>query len=254
MERKPVILSVIVLAKNEQERIAKCLESVAWADEVIVIDNGSEDNTVSIAKKMGAKVVKSGEKSFAALRWHGATLAKGDWLLYVDADERITPELKNEIQETIGSYTAGNPEGYSIKRRNFYLGHPWPTQDKMQRLFLKSSLKGWFGQVHETARVTGVMETLKNPLEHNTHRTLEEMVAKTNEWSLIEAKLRFEHNHPPVVPWRLMRVMVTGFFDSFIHQQGWRAGTVGWIESLYQAFSMFITYAKLWELQEGKSK
>jgi hypothetical protein len=79
------------------------------------------------------------------------------------------------------------------------------------------------------------------------------MVTKTNEWSLEEAKLRFDAGHPPVVGWRLIRVMITGFWRSFISQGGWKAGTVGWIESIYQGFSMFITYAKLWELQQKKS-
>jgi len=75
------------------------------------------------------------------------------------------------------------------------------------------------------------------------------MVAKTNEWSVVEARLRLDAHHPPVVWWRLVRVMITGFWESFVRNGGWRAGTVGFIESIYQGYSMFITYAKLWEMQ-----
>ena len=79
------------------------------------------------------------------------------------------------------------------------------------------------------------------------------MLSKTNEWSHVEAKLRYESNHPYIVPWRLLRVMLTAFMRSYIYEKGWKAGTVGVIESIYQAYSMFITYAKLWEIQQ-KSK
>ncbi len=115
----------------------------------------------------------------------------------------------------------------------------------------KSALMEWYGALHETARMKGAIGRLDAPLVHRTHRTLEEMVAKTNTWSKTEARLRYDANHPPVVWWRLLRVMTTAFWDSFIWQGGWKAGTVGWIESIYQAFSMFITYAKLWEKQQS---
>jgi hypothetical protein len=100
----------------------------------------------------------------------------------------------------------------------------------------------------------GLVGNLAGELKHDTHRSLEEMVAKTNEWSEIEAELRKSAHHPLISWWRLLRVTVTGFWNSFILQGGWRAGTVGWIESMYQGFSLFITYAKLWEMQEKDRK
>jgi len=117
-------------------------------------------------------------------------------------------------------------------------------------LFLKKKLICWKGILHETAYIDGVMGELQAPLIHNTHRTLAEMVIKTNEWSGYEARLRFDAHHPKMVWWRFLRVMMTGFNQSYFKEGGWRAGTVGWIESIYQAFSMFITYAKLWEMQQ----
>ena len=241
-------ISAIVLAKNEALRIGACLEALVWAGERIVIDNSSTDDTAKIAKKFGARVINSSEKSFAERRNIGLREAKGDWIFYVDADETVTPELTREIQNITPGFAA-----YQIRRKNYYLGKPWPHEEKMLRLFQKAALKEWYGELHESSRVEGQIGELSGVLLHDTHRTLEEMVDKTNEWSAAEAILRLRSGHPPVVWWRFIRVMLTAFFYSFIKQGGWRAGVVGWIESIYQAFSMFITYAKLWELQNVKN-
>ena len=242
-------VSAIIIAKNEEARLITCLDHLAWTDEIIVVDNGSTDQTIQIAKQHGANVVSTKEKDFSALREFGLKKATGTWVLYVDADEEINEELQKEIQQAIQSNTH---IGYFIKRNTYFLGSHWPYQDKVERLFLRSALRGWHGTLHETPLYVGDIGVLNTPLTHRTHRTLENMVAKTNEWSALEAKLRFDAHHPPVVWWRLIRVMITGFWQSFITQDGWRAGTVGWIESIYQGFSMFITYAKLWEMQQDK--
>ena len=119
----------------------------------------------------------------------------------------------------------------------------------MTRLMKKEALIGWHGQLHETPHVRGNVYTFKNPLLHYTHDNLTQMVSKTNEWSEIEAQLRYQNNHPHIVGWRLIRVMITAFFQSYIREGGWKCKTVGVVESIYQSFSMFITYAKLWEKQ-----
>lgn len=242
--------SVIIIAKNEEARIAVCIEHVQFASEIIVVDNGSSDKTASIAKSLHATVIEKSGKDFAALREIGAKQATGDWLLYIDADELVTPALQKEILEKVSNGLAAS---YYITRENYYLGYRWPNKDKMVRLIKKSALVSWKGLLHEHAEIVGAIETLSASLIHQTHRTLSEMVEKTNEWSEIEANLRFTSNHPRMSWWRFIRVMLTAFTDSFWRQQGWRAGTVGWIESIYQAFSMFITYAKLWEKQQNKS-
>lgn len=242
-------LSVIILTKNEEKTIERCMESVSFADEVILIDNGSVDNTVHRAEKAGGKVFPFESENFSELRNYGIKLAHGKWLLYVDADEIVSKELKNSILNHI---SLDNQEfiGFSLKRKNYYLGnHEWPGFENLERLFLKDSLKGWKGQVHETPLVAGKIGILDGFLLHYTHKDLAAMLSKTIEWSEIEANLRFNAHHPHMVPWRFFRVMATTFLNSYIKQQGWKAGTVGFIESMYQSFSMFITYAKLWELQ-----
>ncbi|KKS90417.1 MAG: Glycosyl transferase family 2 [Microgenomates group bacterium GW2011_GWC1_43_11] len=253
MNNKSILLSAVVITKNEETRIAKCLESLGFCDEIIVVDNGSTDKTTDIAKRYNTSIERFTETDFSALRNFGKDKSKGIWILYVDADEIITKDLEKEIFQTIDPHPqSDNVNGYYLRRQNYYLGYKWPVQDKMQRLFVKDKLIRWKGKLHETAIIDGKMGVLTNPLIHNTHRTLEEMVAKTNEWSDFEAQLRFNAHHANIAWWRLIRVMMTGFFQSFMREGGWRMGTVGWIESLYQAFSMFITYAKLWELQRDE--
>ena len=174
--------------------------------------------------------------------------AKREWLLYVDTDERVSSELKKAIQNVIQN---GTDAAYRLERKNFYLGnHPWPKIELLERLFKKSQLREWYGALHETAKVAGSVGQLHGFLLHYTHRDLASMLEKTISWSPIEARLRFDANHPTIVTWRLVRVMLTGFWNSYVTQGGWRAGTMGWIESIYQGYSMFITYASLWEMQQ----
>lgn len=242
-------LSAVIIAKNEQDRIQKAIDSLSFADEIVVVDNGSTDKTVSIAQKNNIRVINSETPSFAQLRNVGKQETAGRWILYLDADETIPVGLAVEIQNIVkGSFS---PVCYFIRRNNYYLGQKWPVQDRMQRLFLREALVDWRGDLHETPVVRGKTSELTHLLDHNTHRTLEEMLKKTNVWSKTEAYLRLNVNHPPVVPWRLLRVFLTGFWKTF-RNGGWRAGTVGIIESIYQGFSLFITYAKLWELQQKK--
>lgn len=248
MSRKKLQLSAIIIARDEEARIGKCLDTLAFADERIVLDNGSADKTSEVAKTHGATVHAFVSTDFAKLRNKAATLADNTWILYVDADEVVTPQLARAIERSI---TAGssNAAGFEVHRKNYYLGHAWPAGEWMLRLFRRDCLRQWKGTLHETPVIDGVVGRIEGDLLHNTHRTVSEMVSKTNEWSETEASLRLEVQHPPVTWWRIIRVMLTGFWNSFVIQGGWRVGSVGWIESMYQGFSMFITYAKLWELQ-----
>jgi len=243
------LISGVIIAKNEDARIQKAIDSLHFVDEIIVINNGSTDKTVEVAQKNSVRVVDASDSSFAHLRNLGKQESRGKWVLYVDADEVIPQSLASEIQTIIKRTT---PVCYFIRRNNYYLGQKWPTQDRMQRLFLKEALINWHGDLHETPTVKGQTAELNEPLNHDTHRTLEEMLLKTNEWSKTEALLRYKASHPPIVAWRLLRMFFTGFFQTYATGGGWRAGTVGMIESMYQGFSLFITYAKLWELQQKK--
>ena len=246
-------LSVIILTRNEEAMIKDCLESVKWADEIILVDTGSTDKTREIATKYQAKIIEvtSKKPDYASWRNKGLAVAKGDWVFYLDADERVTPGLRKEIEEVIKKNQGG---AFAIPRRNFYLGKEvkhggsWP--DYVKRLFKKNKLKKWRGRLHEEPVYEGELSHLKEPMLHLTHRDLSAMVEKTRQWSKIEAELLYQAHHPPVTWWRILRIMMGEFWLRAIKQQGWQDGTVGWIEIIFQMFSRFITYARLWERQQ----
>lgn len=245
-------ITAIVIAKNEEKMLGDCLKSVKWVDEIVLVDTGSTDKTVDIAKDFGAKIVNTDNDGFSDWRNLGAENANGKWILYVDADERITPALRKEIEKKIkampNAYFA-----YAIPRRNFILGKEfkhggqWP--DYVKRLFKKSAFKGWSGQLHEEPDFEGEIGHLDSPMIHIKHETIGEMVEKTNNWSEIEARLMFKSHHPPMNVFRFFSAMFREFWLRMIRQAGFLDGTEGIIYTLYQVFSRSISYAKLWEMQ-----
>lgn len=240
-------ISAIIITRNEEENVSECIKTLDFVREIIVVDNGSSDNTCDIVKEMGAKVYVISGLDFSYLRNIGREKAKSDWLFYIDADERVTKELSLEIKKAVKK-----PDGYvaySVIRKNYFLGNPSPHLEKIIRLIKKDALIGWQGSLHESPIIAGSVGKLDNYLLHYTHRDISSMVAKTNEWSEIEAQLLYKSSHPMMKEWRFLRIMVTAFLRSYIKDKGWKMGKVGFIEGVYQAFSSFITYAKLWEKQ-----
>lgn len=269
-------LSVVIIARNEVEDLPDCLKSVKWVGEVIVVDNGSTDQTAKIAKSFGAKVFEyekeASEGYFSEIRNFAASKAKGKWLLYIDADERLTEELSSEIKSILeyepdDSKDETHPEqvkrvegsskdanvAFAIPRRNILLGremrHGGWSPDYVLRLIKKDALLGYEGKLHEQPKIRGQVSKLKNPLTHITHKNLTEMVEKTNKWSEIEAKLLFDSGHPKMNIFRFFTAGLREFWYRAIRKLGLLDGTVGWIEIMYQTYSRLITYAKLWELQ-----
>lgn len=246
-------LSVIVIAKNEEEKIEDCLRSVSWADEVIVIDNESVDKTAEIAKKLGAKVVFFKNGTYSDRKNRGAKEAMGEWLLYVDADERVTDELKREIKDKV----LGNQSEtsvFAIPRKNIILGKEmrhggwWP--DYVKHLIRKKDLSGWKGELHEEPVFEGKLEHLEAPLLHLKPDNLSVMVEKTNVWSEIEARLMLQANHPPMNIFRFATAILREFWLRMVRQKAFLDGAEGIIYAIYQVYSRFISYAKLWEMQQ----
>lgn len=249
-----ILLSVVIIAKNAEKQIGKAINSSKFADEIIIVDNGSTDKTIQISKDLGAKVVECESSSFSELRNYGLSKTLGDWIFYLDSDEVISEELKKNILGNISVEKDGEVGAYKIKRKNYYFGNnAWPKIEKLERLLRKSLTEKWHGDLHETPIVKGKIEEIDGYLLHYAHQDLTSMLEKTIEWSKIEADLRLKANHPKITWWRFPRVMLSAFFDSYIKQGGWKVGTVGLIEGIYQSFSMFITYARLWEMQNEKT-
>lgn len=247
-------LSIVILSKNEEDVIGDAIASVKeYCDDIIVIDANSSDSTSKIVEKQGVRLIKHHFIDFSDQRNFGIYQVKRPWVLFLDADERVTSAFMKEVGSVIQNYQEFDKfAGYFVRRKTFYYGKDWGLTDRVQRLFVVKRFVEWSGVVHETPTVKGEFGELISPILHFTHRNMSQMVQKTNEWSEYEAKLRYNSNHPPLVPWRFIRVMISEFINSYIKNKGYRNGYYGVIEGMYQSFSIFITYAKLWELQQKK--
>lgn len=247
------MLSVIVITKDEEKMIETCLDSVKWADEIIVADNGSTDDTIKLAKKYTDKVFIYQDNNFASLRNKAFEKAQGEWVLYVDADERVSGSLKEEIQSIVQNTTYS---AVALSRRNVIFGQSvrygpfWP--DWVIRLLKRSDFKGWVGEVHEQPAFDGGLGYSKFSLFHLTHRGAEQMIMKNLVYSKIDARLRFQSGHPQMVGWRFLRILFSELFYQGIVRRGFFSGTIGVMDSVIQVFSLFTTYVRLWELQQGK--
>ncbi len=253
-------LSVIILAGNEEKIIAKCLETCSFADEIILVAANSHDQTKKIALKSykQIKIIEVNDeynKHFSKWRNLGYKASNGQWILYIDADERITPDLQKEIVEVINNKEISH---YAIPRANYFLGkrvkHGGTYPDYVKRLFNRKYFKGYRGILHEEPQIQGQLGYLKNDLLHFTHRDLYSMIQKTIAWTDMEAKALFESNHPKIVSWRIFRMFFTKLWQRLIKEKMWQDGTIGFISSIYEAFDTFIIYARLWELQQNDKK
>ena len=245
-------LSVIILAKNVADEIIPAINTSQFATEVIIVDTGSTDDTVAIGRKLGARIVHSTGNSFSKWRNDGAKEARGDWLLYLDSDERIPVKLAKEILSTIE-----NPEhsAYTISRYEIFLGKHldhW-GDPRVLRLMKKTALKRWEGKLHEQPKIDGTVGNLRQQMVHLSHKNIDEKVPNTMKWSKIEAQMLLDAKHPPMKGWRFIRIMFTEFWYRCVRQGLWKDGTEGWIEIIYQMFSKFMTYERLWEAQRKPS-
>lgn len=252
MTKSPV--TAIVIAKNEEKMLPGCLGTLGWCEDVVVVDSGSTDDTAVLARKHGAKVVRIDDPSFAKRRTQALSAVKTQWVLYVDADERVTPILARSIKKLISETTA---DVGLISRKNFHYGQNiryggW-TEPAIPRLFSKKVLKGWEGAIHESPVYTGTTLRLDGELWHLTHRSVSEGLYKSAAWTPMEAKLLYEGGIPSVTPWTIVRKGLGEILRRGITQQGYKDGSTGWMEVFIQAINRMLVYLQVWELQQTPS-
>ena len=177
-------ISALIITKNEEDMIADCIRSVSFCDEIIVVDTASTDRTREIAAKLGATVYEFIADDFAKRRNFAKQKATGDWLFYIDADERVSKELAIHIKTILAH--ASSASAYVVRRKNYYF-HTflWPTIEQLERFFRSDSLVRWSGRLHETAVIKGEVGILSGFLLHFTHRDLSGMLTKTLSWSTV---------------------------------------------------------------------
>ena len=243
-------LSVVIITHNEEENIRECLESVQWADEIIVVDSDSSDKTEKICGTFGVSFIKEAWKGFALQKNSAIEKATRDWILSIDADERVTPELREEITAIMES---GNPkDGYFIARKNFFLGR-WIRRcgwypDYNLRLFQKG--KGLFGvrEVHEAVKLDGAAGHLQFPMEHHTYRSLEDFMKRLDRYSALAAKELLKEKKTYGIFHIVFRPAYT-FVNMYLLRLGFLEGYYGFVLSVLYAFYTFLKYIKLRELQ-----
>jgi len=245
-------LSIVILTKDVADEIIPALKTSQFASEIVIVDTGSTDNTLEICRRAGAKIVHSTGNSFSKWRNDGVKEAKGEWLLYLDSDERIPVKLAKEILSTIEN---AKHQAYTISRYEVFLGkhlNHW-GDPRVLRLMKKTSLKRWEGKLHEQPKIEGTIGDLRNQMVHLSHKNIDEKVPNTLNWSRHEAKMLLDSGHPQMKGWRFIRIMFTEFWYRCVRQGLWKDGTEGWIEIIYQMFSKFLTYERLWEAQRKPS-
>jgi len=227
-------LSVVVVTRNEEERLRACLEAVVWADEIVVVDAESEDKTVAIAQEFTDRVVVRRWPGYAAQKNAALDLASGDWVLSLDADEVVSPELRAEIARVLAS--DGPADGYTVPRRNIFWGrwvrHGGLYPDRQLRLFRRGRGRFEARAVHESVRVDGRVEPVDGHLEHRSYR---DAVAEGRRARVTDLLLR------PLGRFLAMYVVRRGFLD------GWR----GFLLATLYAYYVLIRSAKIWERTKG---
>jgi glycosyltransferase involved in cell wall biosynthesis len=247
-------LTIVVLTSNSQDVIEGCLRSIKSLGKILIIDDLSTDKTLTLAKKYKTQIIIKKLEAFAKQRNFAIKKVDSDWILFLDSDERLGKDLRNEIKKAIKSseYSA-----YKIKRLNYFFGKPithtgyWP--DWQTRLFKTKDIIKFSGQVHETPHFNGSLGTLKSHFTHFTHKSLLEGLHKSVKWTEIEANQFIKANHPPVKWWHLIKVMVKEFLSRYIKNKGFLDGHIGFVESLIQAINKFFIYQQIWEQQQHPS-
>jgi glycosyltransferase involved in cell wall biosynthesis len=218
------------------------------------VDSGSSDDTLKIAKSFGAKVINQPWQGFSHAHNIGAQKASGDWLFFIDADERISSELRESI---ISILTEPLHEAYQVSRKNFIMGkaldHGGWYPDLVTRLVKKESLISWVGELHEYPKVNGIIGKLTGDLYHLTHRDIDWMLNKTRAYTYITAQILYKNNHPQVKVRNFFGAMAREFYFRAIKQRGYKDGFIGWLEIFYQTFNAFLIQVQLWQLQQSKS-
>ena len=242
-------VSVTIITKNEAEHIGAAIDSVRWADEIIVVDSGSTDDTVALAKARGARVEHRDWTGYLDQKTYAQGLAAHDWILSLDADERVTPALASEVQALLRSEPLRR--GYRVPRVLFHLGRWIRTTDHYPdyQLRLYDRRAGaWQGDyVHESVKIPGPMGYLKGELEHYSYRDLADQFDRINHYTTLAArKMHGQGRRSGFV--QLVLQPPAAFLRSYILRWGFLDGTAGFLLSALGAYSVFLKFAKLWEL------
>lgn len=244
-------ISATVITLNEQRHIRQCLESLQGiADEMIVVDSGSQDATLEIAAQLGAKTFVREWTNYADQKNFASSLAQYEWILSLDADECLSSSLRQDILQA--KQTKTRAAGFEFPRKAFYLGrwieHSGWYPDHKRRLFLKDKAQ-WEGRfVHEALRVDGPVARLRGDLLHYSCESISEHLRTLDRYTTLAAEDLW-HRHRRSSPMALLGSTLTAFVKTYCLKQGFRDGTQGFMIACFASYYNFVKHAKLWELE-----
>ncbi len=250
-------ITLLIPTKNEAERIAKCILSVKeLANEIIVVDSYSTDDTVNIAESLGAKVIKREFDNYSSQKNWAITQTSNDWILLLDADEYLTDELHQEIDDLIKSENLEKSNAYWIYRQNHFfdraINFSGFQNDKVIRLFNKKKCN-YIKKVHEQLIVDGKSSFLKHKLYHNTYRGFDFHIQKLSNYANLQA-LDYDKKTSKLNLYHFTIKPGFRFFKHYVIQQGFRDGVPGIIMSFLGSYAVFLRYVKLWMLRNNIDK
>lgn len=246
-------ISAIILTKNSEIPIQKCLQSVAWCDEVIVIDDESKDTTVALAKKFGARIyVHKLNEDFSEQRNFGLAKAKEEWVLFLDSDELVSSQLAEEIRSIIDS--PSSLTGYFVRRTDSMWGKQLLYGEAGNTMLVRLAKKNagiWTGKVHEVWKIKGQVGKLRHELFHYPHPTVAEFLREINWYSTLRAKELFE-NGKTVAWWDIILYPKAKFIQNYFFKLGFLDGTRGFLSAVFMSLHSFLVRGKLWQLTNSK--
>jgi glycosyltransferase involved in cell wall biosynthesis len=247
-------LTVTVITHNEGPHIAEALESVAWADEIVVVDSGSTDGTVATARRYATRVEQHEWTGYGTQKNYAAELASHDWILSVDADERVAPPLADEIRALLRQEPKA--AGYEISRVSHYLGR-WIRStdwypDFHVRLYDRRRARWSEDSVHESIQIPGRVERLRGELQHYPYRDVSEHLAKIDRYTTLVAR-QWAAAGRRTAAWEAVVYPRLAFLRNFILRRGFMDGHTGLIISLLNSYYVFLKYVKLFEMQQAGS-
>jgi glycosyltransferase involved in cell wall biosynthesis len=246
-------VSAVVITFNEEERLRACLESLAWADELVVVDAESSDKTVQIAREFTDRVWVRPWPGFASQKNFALERATGDWILSVDADEEVSPELRGEVGAMLEGTEKG-ADGYQVPRRNIFWGH-WVRHgglypDWQLRLFRRGRGRFVDHAVHESVEVTGTIGRFRAPLVHRSYRDVADFLARADRYSTLAAEAWVRSGRPARLSDLVWRP-VGRFLGMYVGRAGFLDGWRGFLLACLYAYYVFIRSAKVWERARG---
>ncbi len=246
------MITAVILAKNEEKNIEKCIKSLFFCNEILVIDDNSTDNTVSLAKKYKARVIIHPlNKDFSAQRNFALSMVKTEWALFVDADEQVPPKLAAEIKSSM--YDAKS-NGFYIKRQDELFGKTLKYGELLNKKFIKLGRVGkgrWVGRVHEKWEILGSVATLENPLIHMPHQTIGEFISEIDFYTTLRAEELYRDGVKSSFV-SIILYTVLKFLHTYFLKRGFMDGVPGIIMAYMMSLHSFLTRSKLFMLQQKK--